>query len=61
MSLISIVVALIVVGIVLYCINAFVPMEASIKKILNIVVICVVVLWLIKGLGLFSYFSTIHT
>lgn len=52
MSLISLVVTLIVVGVLLWLINNYIPMDAKIKSILNIVVVVVVVLWLLNLLGL---------
>ena len=51
MPLINIVLVLIVVGVLLYCVNAFIPMDAKIKKILNVVVIIAVVLWLLRAFG----------
>jgi len=48
MSLISLVVVLIIVGVLLWLVNAYIPMDATIKKIINIVVIVVVVLWLLS-------------
>ena len=50
MSLLHIVVVLIVVGVLLWLVNEYVPMEARIKQILNAVVIIGVVLWLLFGL-----------
>ncbi len=52
MSLVSVVVILIVIGILLYVVNAHIPMDANIKKILNAVVIVVVVLWLLSVFGI---------
>lgn len=46
MSLISLVVVLVVVGVALYLINNYVPMDPKIKKILNVAVIIFVLLWL---------------
>ena len=51
MSLITIVVVLIVVGVILWLINAYIPMQPTIKSILNAVVIIVVVLWLLQVFG----------
>ncbi len=48
MSLISLVIVLIVIGVLLWAVNKFVPMESNIKSIMNAVVIIVVVLWLIS-------------
>ena len=46
MPLIQVVVVLIVAGVVLWLINKFIPMAGSIKKILNVVVVIVIILWL---------------
>ena len=51
MSLVSLVVVLIVVGVILYLINNYIPMDAKIKKILNALVIIVVILWLLQAFG----------
>jgi hypothetical protein len=51
MSLITIVITLIVVGVLLWLVNAYIPMDGKIKKILNIVVVVVVVLWLLNVFG----------
>lgn len=48
MDLISLIVVLIVVGLLLYLVNNFIPMEPSIKQILNMVVIIAVVIWLLS-------------
>jgi len=60
MPLIQVVVVLIVVGVLLWLINRFIPMAGSIKTILNIVVVIVVILWLLNVFGIWSYLSTIH-
>lgn len=52
--LISVIIVLVVVGILLWMINTYVPMDAKIKNILNIVVLLAVVLWLLKVFGLLS-------
>jgi hypothetical protein len=50
--MIEIILGLIIIGVALYLINAFIPMDAKIKQILNIVVVIVVVLWLLQAFGL---------
>jgi hypothetical protein len=60
MSLIAIILALIIVGVLLWLVNAYIPMDATIKRIINIVVIIVVVLWLLKVFGIWGYLNTIH-
>jgi len=47
MSLIHLVIILIVIGVLLWLVNSFIPMDAKIKQILNIVVVIAVVLWLL--------------
>jgi hypothetical protein len=56
----QIVVALIVVGVLLWLVNRFIPMAGSIKSILNAVVVIVVVLWLLDVFGLFHSLSRIR-
>ncbi|MGB7563130.1 MAG: Thivi_2564 family membrane protein [Prochlorococcaceae cyanobacterium] len=52
MSLISLVVTLIVVGVLLWLVNNYIPMDGKIKRILNIVVVVAVVVWLLNAVGL---------
>ena len=52
MSLLSLILALIVIGVLLWLVNTYVPMDGKIKNILNIVVVIFVVIWLLQGLGL---------
>ena len=51
MSLISVLVALIVVGVLLWLVNQYIPMDRKIKTIFNVVVVIAVVLWLLYGFG----------
>ncbi len=50
MDLISLIVTLIVVGVVLWLVNNYIPMDGKIKQILNVVVVVAVVLWLLSSL-----------
>jgi NO-binding membrane sensor protein with MHYT domain len=58
MPLMSIVIALVVVGVALWLINNFIPMQGSIKTILNIVVVVFVAVWVLKVTGMWSQVST---
>ncbi|HEV2418302.1 MAG TPA: Thivi_2564 family membrane protein [Terriglobia bacterium] len=58
--LVHIVITLIVVGILLWLVNNYIPMAGSIKTILNAVVVIAVVLWLLNVFGLFSSISRTH-
>jgi hypothetical protein len=60
MSLLTICIVLIVVGVLLWLVNKVIPMEGTIKKILNVVVILFVVFWILKELGAFHYLSQIR-
>jgi hypothetical protein len=60
MSLISLIVLLIVVGVLLYLTNTYIPMEATMKKIINIVVIVVVCLWLLSIFGILPDLNAIR-
>ena len=60
MPLIHVVLTLIVVGVLLWLVNSYIPMAGSIKMILNAVVIIVVVLWLLSVFGLIGELSTIR-
>lgn len=60
MPLLQIVMVLIVVGVLLWLVNRFIPMAGSIKTILNAVVVIVVVLWLLNLFGLFHSMSRVH-
>ena len=51
MPLINLVIVLIVVGVLLWLVNTYIPMDRKIKKILNIVVVIVVVIWLLQVFG----------
>ena len=54
MSLLTVLLVLIVVGVLLWLVNTYIPMDGTIKKIFNIVVIIVVIIWLLKVFGLFN-------
>jgi hypothetical protein len=60
MPLLQILLVLIVVGVLLWLVNQFIPMAGSIKSILNAVVVIGVVLWLLDVFGLFHSLSRIR-
>jgi hypothetical protein len=60
MPLLQLVMVLVVVGVLLWLVNNFIPMQGTIKSILNAVVVIGVVLWLLNVLGLFHSFSNIR-
>ena len=60
MPLISVVITLIVAGVLLWLVNTYIPMDAKIKKILNIVVVIAVVLWLLSVFGVLGHSGDIR-
>lgn len=52
MSLITVLIVLVVVGVILWLVNSYIPMDRKIKNILNVVVVIAVVLWLLQAFGL---------
>jgi hypothetical protein len=60
MPLIQVVVVLVVVGVVLWLINRYIPMAGSIKTILNVVVVIAVIWWLLNLFGIISQFPHIN-
>jgi hypothetical protein len=51
-TLISLMLTIVVVGVILWLINTYIPMQVTVKKILNAVVIIVLILWLLRAFGL---------
>jgi hypothetical protein len=60
MTLIGLVVTLILVGLLLYVIEVLLPIDATIKKLIRIVVIVVVLLWLLQALGVLGGLGTVR-
>jgi hypothetical protein len=58
--LIQLIIVLVIVGVLLWLVNNYIPMDANIKKILNIVVIIVVILWLLRVFGVLTGFPGIY-
>lgn len=60
MSLISLAVTLIVIGVLLWLVNTYIPMDGKIKKILNVVVVICVVVWLLFAFGIINHSGDIR-
>jgi hypothetical protein len=60
MPLLSLIIVLIVVGLLMYLVNNYLPMDANIKRILNVVVIVIVVVWLLQVFGVLDSINTVH-
>ena len=55
----GIIIMLIVIGVVLWLANTYIPMDDRIKKIMNIVVIIGVIIWLLSAFGVFDYLKAV--
>ena len=60
MPLIHLVIVLAIVGVILWLINSYIPMQSTIKKILNVVVVVAVVVWLLSVFGVIGNISAIR-
>lgn len=60
MDLVQFVIVIIVVGVLLWLVNNYIPMDSKIKRILNIVVVVALILWILKVFGLLSFLQGIR-
>lgn len=61
MPVLNIIIVLIVVGVLLWLVNTYIPMQRTIKNILNAVVVIIVVLWLLQVFGVLGSLNTLRT
>ena len=60
MPLLHLIVVLVVVGLALWAINSYIPMQATIKQILNVVVVIAVIIWLLSVFGVIGNINAIR-
>jgi hypothetical protein len=60
MSLISVVVLLVVIGVILWLVNTYIPMDGKIKQVLNVLVLIVVCIWLLQSFGILGDVNSIR-
>lgn len=60
MPILQIVLVLVAVGVVLWLINRYIPMQGTIKNILNAVVVIITVIWLLKVFGVWDNLKNLH-
>lgn len=60
MPLLQILIVLVVIGVLLWLVNSFLPMQGTIKSLLNAVVMIATVLWLLNIFGVFHSLSRMH-
>lgn len=61
MPVLNIIIVLIVVGVLLWLVNTYIPMQRAIKSILNAVVVIIVVIWLLETFGVLGTLKNLHT
>ena len=60
MPLVTLVIYLVIVGVLLWLVNNYIPMDGKIKQLLNVVVVVVVVVWLLRVFGVMGPMSRIR-
>jgi hypothetical protein len=60
MPLLNVIIVLIVVGVLLWLVNTYIPMDRKIKNILNVVIVIAVVLWLLQAFGVLNSIKGVH-
>lgn len=60
MSVLTILIVILVAGVILWLVNSFIPMQRTIKKILNAVVIIILVIWLLNVFGVLDNLKSIN-
>lgn len=61
MPVLTVFIVLIVVGVLLWLVNAYLPMDGKIKSILNVVAVILVIIWLLKVFGVLNSLGSMHT
>ena len=60
MPILQLIITLVVAGVGLWLINTYIPMDGKIKKILNVAVVIILILWLLSVFGIVGSLSSIH-
>jgi hypothetical protein len=60
MSLVTLIITLIIIGVLLWLVNSYIPMDGKIKQILNIVVVICVIIWLLSVFGIVGHSGDIQ-
>jgi hypothetical protein len=58
--LLNIILVLIVVGVLLWLVNTYIPMDGKIKSILNAAVVILVVIWLLQAFGVIGTLNSVR-
>jgi hypothetical protein len=59
MPLITVVLTLLVIGVLLWLFETYIPLDATVKRIIQIVIVIAIVIWLLEISGLLSGLATV--
>jgi hypothetical protein len=59
MSLLTIIIVFIVAGFLLWLVNSFIPMQRTIKMIINIIIVAFLLYWLVKVTGILALLGAV--
>ena len=59
MSLLSVLLTLVVIGVLLWAVNTYIPMDGKIKNIMNVVAVIAVILWLLSVFGVLGRIGSV--
>jgi hypothetical protein len=60
MTLVDLIVIIVVIGLLMWLINAYIPMAAGIKSLLNVLVFVVVLIWVLRIFGVVTDVPGLH-
>ncbi len=60
MPLLTVLLVIIIVGVLLWVVNTYIPMDRKIKNILNIVVVIILIIWLLNVFGIFNFLTSVQ-
>ena len=60
MPILTILLVIVLVGVLLWAVNSFIPMDSKVKSILNVVVVVLLILWLLQAFGLFHGLGSVR-
>ena len=60
MSLISVIIIIVLIGVIMWAVNKYIPMAPNIKTLLNIAVVVILVIWLLSLFGVLSDLNAIR-
>jgi hypothetical protein len=60
MPILTILLVIVLVGVLLWAVNSFIPMDSKVRSILNVVVVILLIIWLLQAFGLFHGLGSVR-